>query len=71
MNRFLTTLLFVASLAIFSPSLASADCGGCGGGGEDPGHEQHCQKHCKDSKDKKACEKKCKDEHEKKKPKKS
>ncbi len=71
MQRFLIGLFLVASLAMFSPSIASADCGGCGGGGEDPGHEQHCEKHCKDSKDKKACEKKCKDEHEKKKPKKS
>ena len=72
MRSVLSVLALSLSLFFFTSTPAYADCGSCGSdGAEDHSHEKHCQKKCKDSKDKTACEKKCKDEHNKPKPKSS
>ena len=66
--KLLSAILISAALTFGFPHIALADCGQCAQKAPHS-HKKHCEKQCKDAKNKKACQKKCIAKHDAKKKK--
>ena len=61
--KLFTALTFAAAMTFGFTPIAMAGCGQCAKKAPHS-HEKHCQKECKDAKNKDACQKKCIKEHD-------
>ena len=66
--KLFSALVVSAALTFGFSQVAVADCGQCARKAPHS-HEKHCEKQCKDAKNKKACQKKCIEKHDAKKKK--